>query len=219
MLYLTVCFVTHVIYILRVGGYNFMSEGAKKTSSKPIFLLTLIIPFTVIIISCLLGGYAPFGTKDVMTAGGNDSYLTSISTFLNVSSGNLSIIVNLIYTVLCSLAGLFFYIFLNHSNLESNNEVNTEENSNAVSASVSGTFLRICLSSVYALSIHMIGIGMNITFLPSVVLFPLVILGFNKIHDQVKPLLYIITMSLSIILSFETAVVTFIFCVIYIVIP
>ncbi len=175
-----------------------MNNGAEKSNNKPLSLLAFIIPFSVILLGGLMGGYAPFGTKDVMTAGGNDSYLTSISAFLNVSAENLSIIVNLIYIVLCSLAGLFFYIFLNPD---------------------SGTFLRILLSSIYALSIHMTGIGMNITFLPAVTLFPLVILGFNRIHKETKPLLYIIAMSLSLILSFETATVTFIFCLIYLAIP
>ena len=115
------------------------------------------------------------------------------------------IISNMIYLVLCSLSGLFFYCFLIHK------ATDTETSYNHI--------IMITLSSVYSLSSYMIHVGMNLSLLPGLVLFPLIMIGFRKLHSDTKPLLYILTMSIAAVLSFQTAACIFIFCLLYIVIP
>ena len=204
-----------------------MKTKSVKNIIRPLTALSFIVPFLVILLSACLGGFAPFGTKDVLTASGNTSFISRISDFTGLVGSNLSFVINLVYIILCSISGMLFFIYLVHCGSNDDPYKSQDESSNSQDDSSKNTaevlkssdLLKVFISAIYSISIHMTGIGMNITFLPAVALFPLVMMGFGRIEGSAKPLLYIISMSLSIALSFETAVVSLIFSIIYLIIP
>lgn len=191
------------------------------------------IPFIIILIGFIAGGFLPFGSKDVLTASGHEdmipyiyelwdyihngslfSYSTHLDLGYSVSSiftyylsdpTNLLIfllpksciltVINIIYLVKCSLSGLFFFIFI------------STKNKSKITATA--------LSIAYSLSTYMIFYGMNITWISSVALLPLIILGLEKLRSEKKPLLYIITFTLSFICSFQLSIIIFIFTILY----
>ena len=181
-----------------------MIDLKTKSKAKIYVLCSFFIPFIIILFCLICGGYAPFGSKDVLTSVGSEDLLSFFHK-LNLSTRSMLIISNMIYLVLCSLSGLFFYCFLIHK------ATDTETSDNHI--------IMITLSSVYSLSSYMIHVGMNLSLLPGLVLFPLIMIGFRKLHSDTKPLLYILTMSIAAVLSFQTAACIFIFCLLYIVIP
>lgn len=204
-----------------------MKTKSVKNIIRPLTALSFVIPFLIILLSACLGGFAPFGTKDVLTASGNASFISRISDFTGLVGSNLSVVINLVYIILCSISGMLFFIYLLHCGSNDDPSKSQDESSNSQDDSSKNTaevlkssdLLKVFISAIYSISIHMTGIGMNITFLPAVALFPLVMMGFCRIEGSAKPLLYIISMSLSIALSFETAVVSLIFSIIYLIIP
>ena len=181
-----------------------MIDSKTKSKAKIYVLCSFFIPFIIILICLICGGYAPFGSKDVLTSVGSEDLLSFFHK-LNLSTRSMLIISNMIYLVLCSLSGLFFYCFLIHKATD----IETSDNH----------IIMITLSSVYSLSSYMIHVGMNLSLLPGIVLFPLIMIGFHKLYSDSKPFLYILTMAIVMAVSFQTAACIFIFCLLYIVIP
>lgn len=181
-----------------------MIDLKTKSKAKIYVLCSFFIPFIIILICLICGGYAPFGSKDVLTSVGSEDLLSFFHK-LNLSTRSMLIISNMIYLVLCSLSGLFFYCFLIHK------ATDTETSDNHI--------IMITLSSVYSLSSYTIHVGMNLSLLPGIVLFPLIMIGFHRLCSDSKPFLYILTMAIVMAVSFQTAACIFIFCILYIVIP
>ena len=70
-------------------------------------------------------------------------------------------------------------------------------------------------SVIYALIGYNVSYYYNIFWLDGIILLPLVMIGINKIVNNESPLFYIITLSISIIISYYTGYMSCIFSVIY----
>ncbi|MBQ4068263.1 MAG: YfhO family protein [Lachnospiraceae bacterium] len=73
----------------------------------------------------------------------------------------------------------------------------------------------IVFSSVYALSMYFIVKGYNIMWLDSVALFPLVILGLEKLYKEKKVVLYTVSLGLAILCNYYIGYMICLFCVMY----
>lgn len=77
----------------------------------------------------------------------------------------------------------------------------------------------LSLSMMYALSNYMLGPGFNVAMQGAVVIFPLVILGLDKLIYDNKKKLYIISLALSFLLNFRISIITCIFTILYMLLP
>ena len=123
-------------------------------------------------------------------------YLASPFNFLYifVSKSNIPLMTYIIYVLKISLCSLFMNIFLCHK------------------FGHKYTNLIFCLS--YAFMGFVVVYFFNNMWLDVIYMTPLVIMGIDKLIDG-KPLMYIITLCLSIIFNFYIAYMLCIFCVIY----
>lgn len=267
-----------------------------KKNKKLLYLLAFFIPATTALLGLILGGFAPFGTKNVFSAGGfskNLTYLIElgdrlkngesiiysnrfgtgyslISAIAYYAADPLNLIacifpkhsmpavLDLIYIIKIGAAGLFFAIFLNYKKtlLCITKATREEENSVKITAykeklalkkakkeekaAASGKkhsdfkighdkeavsklgiflhsfdFVTLALSISYALSSYMIGQGLNTAYLSSVALFPLLLMGIEKIVSEERFGLYLTAMALSFYGSFQLGIVSFIISILY----
>lgn len=71
------------------------------------------------------------------------------------------------------------------------------------------------ISVFYALSGYMCAYNWNVMWLDCVVLFPLIILGLERLIKEGKGILYCVTLSLSILSNYYISIMICIFCVLY----
>lgn len=111
-----------------------------------------------------------------------------------VSIKNISLMTFIIYTVKIGLCSLFMNMFMNYKfGFKKTN---------------------LLFSLAYAFMGYIVIYYFNLMWLDVLYMTPLVIIGINKLIDG-KPLMYIITLALSIIFNFYIAYMLCIFCVIY----
>lgn len=77
------------------------------------------------------------------------------------------------------------------------------------------SFVVIFFSIFYAMSGYVGAYYWNIMWMDNIVLFPLLMLGFENIHNGKKPYLYIITLGLSILCNYYIGTITCFFFIIY----
>ncbi|SEF52393.1 Uncharacterized membrane protein YfhO [Eubacterium ruminantium] len=262
-------------------------------------VLAFLIPFIIAMAALSVGGFAPFGKKDVLTAGGFEKYryllndlndrfhdnavsnsglisaqgydtnaawayylsdpTNLIAAFFNKSS--MASVIDILYAVKLGLAGFFFSLFLRHRRKKEDEfkEANEKLRSGIISAyaekvktkkelklikkygaekaadrkfdikfggtddpsSKFGKFLKkfdiltLALSVTYALSAYMLESGLNVTLLGAVAVFPLIMLGIDKLIYEEKWLPYCIAMTVSFYLSLYLTLIIFIFTFFY----
>lgn len=71
------------------------------------------------------------------------------------------------------------------------------------------------ISIFYALSGYICAYNWNVMWLDCIVLFPLIVLGLERIIKGGKPTLYCVTLALSILSNYYISIMTCIFCVLY----
>ena len=215
-----------------------------KCRVKQLFII-FIIPFVIFIISFIIGGFLPFGTKDIMTANGHESVLpyfyelwdnvhdgrfffystrtgmgydfSEVITYYLSDPVNLLILIfprntiltvlNILFIIKCSISAVFFYLFLEyHIKIISDNYAES---------GVIRHIVPVSLSVVFSLSGFMLLCGTDITMTSSIMIFPLVILGLEKLFCEGKPVTYMLFFILSVICSFRFSIVLFIFSSLY----
>ena len=244
----------------------------KSKHNYTLYVLAFIIPIIASLIGLYYGGFAPFGSNDVITSSGNASTINYIfelwhkyhngTTFsYSLKSGlgydfssviayylsdpldllvllfpetNVLNVLDILYVLKLGFAGLFFAIFLNYHDTKisyikniSDNKSSKRSNlnfkigkSDAATSSI-GLFLegispaKLGFSLAYALSGYMLSYGLNVTFLSAVALLPLIILGFEKMVYEKKPLIYILSLTVSFYCNFQLSLITFVFCILY----
>lgn len=264
-----------------------MNTTTKK--QKTLLAISFILPVIIALIGLILGRFAPFGGKDVYTAGGyshimafyyelNDKLYTG-SSILSGSLGNayndfattiayyisdplnliavlfpkraMPIVLNIIYILKIGAASLFFCMLLSYkkTSLLAQKDYMEEKRKDKIDAYKAKLeakklkkktekkdfkigsdketsnpillFLRsfdfptLSFSLAYALSSFMLSKGMNTAYLTVAALFPLLIMGLDKIIRENKWLLYTVAFTLSIFGSFHLALVAFIISLIY----
>lgn len=142
---------------------------------------------------------------------------------------------NILYSIKLGLAGLFFSFFLLYHNTflekrtsklspieNKNNEKSNfviggkKEPTSPIGIFLSETNLFIpAVSIAYALSSYMLGAGMNASYLSSVMLLPLILLGIERLANERKWILYSIVFALSIYFNFYISIIIFVFVLFY----
>lgn len=264
-----------------------MNTTSKK--KKTLLALSFMLPVIIAFIGLILGRFAPFGGKDVYTAGGysnvmafyyelNDKLYTGASV-LTGSLGNayndfgttiayyisdplnliavlfpkrtMPTVLNIIYILKIGCAGLFFCMLLSYKKTsllyeKANMEEKRKEKIAAYKAKLEAKKLKkknqkkdfkigsdketknpvilffrgfdfpvLAFSMAYSLSSFMLSKGMNTGYLTVAALFPLLIMGIDKIVRENKWLLYTIAFTLSLFGNFHLALVAFIISLIY----
>lgn len=271
----------------------------KKHEKRLLYVLAFAIPFAVALIALAMGGFAPFGDKDVLTTGGFEKYRYflndlhdkvnegtinttglvssqgySVSSFwayylsdptnlitLLFSKDSMADVLNLLYAIKLGLAGLFFSFFLSYrrrisaekkllmegeradiittyrEKIAAKKKAKLVAKSGAKNAKnqqfdvkLGGTddpeggallFLKkfdmitLALSVTYALSAYMLGSGLNVTWLGAVAVFPLVMLGIDKLVNEKKWLFYTLSLAVSFYMNFYITIIVFIFTFVY----
>jgi|GEM_PF-1574799 len=287
-----------------------------KSPNLPLYISAFLIPVIIALIGLALGGFAPFGTKDVLTAGGFSDLIPYYSEFIarakagtlmeySIQQGsgydfttvitwylsdptNLLLLIfpetamlsvlDILYALKLGAAGLCFAIFLTKrreympmvepgelymqpapvkSSKKNNKKAAAAENFDATLASTSSgsasdsskvsvsekspdksqksdivlglglsnsAFYELlksfdirvlAFSLCYALSNFMLSYGMDMTRCSAIAIFPLLMLGIERLVYQRRYTLYVITFAVSIYLSFHTAIISSIFILLY----
>lgn len=207
--------------------------------SKKSIVLVFFISAIVIIVGFALGGFMPFGDKDILSASGNEKLIafyyelwdsfhegnlfffstrvgggydfSTVITYYLSDPLNLFIlllpktamlgVLNILYIIKMSFSGVFFYLFLSRYSQKKDEKC----------------MLKMALSVAYALSGYSCTYGMDTSVSSIVILFPLVIIGIERLYNEHKPFLYVCFMSLCCLINFRLSITLFIFSLLYII--
>lgn len=192
------------------------------------YSLSFVIPIVIFGICLALNNIAPFGNLTITIYDSNVQYpaffnalkdfhfysfnlglgFNFFSTFTYYLMSPLNFLINffniyqyntfyfLIIIIKIGLCGLTMQYFLSH-----------EKNTNDLWS--------LIFSIIYSLIGYIASYYYNVFWLDGIIFLPIILRGINKIIEKKSPLLYIITLSLSIILSYYTGYMSCIFCLIY----
>lgn len=221
------------------------NNTSKKISSDKLIpiLSVIIIPLICVLIGYLRGGLAPFGGKDIITVSkSSDELYKYIELFCQkgfVSESTFPILIDLIYMVLIPICCLSFYLFLNNkygslSETSDDTEDETADKKNdKKNIILGGSYLpkselgkrilqlnpiSIVLSISFGLSMYFLSEGADISNLSAIAVFPMIIMGIDKLIKKDNAILFIIFLSLSICLNPYISIISYIFCLLYIIV-
>nr|MCR5214380.1 YfhO family protein [Eubacterium sp.] len=241
-----------------------------------LYLLTFCIPFITALIGLIRGGFAPFGTKNVLSASDFSNYLpyfyelydrvhegqslgysnlhglgydfSSLLTYHLSDPSNYLIllfprtaipaVLNLLYAIKIGLSGLSASLYFSYhlsqiktdDNYTEEADNNPNENKKAkidiiIGSKIENTkfgnilanfdWITLSLSIVFALSTTIISIGMNITYLSAIAIFPILILGVEKIINEQNIKVFTIALFFSVLFNIHISIISFIFVLIY----
>ena len=142
---------------------------------------------------------------------------------------------NILYMIKIGLAGSFMSLFLmykkdfikpenikpasNEQNKKDNFVIGFREipNSSIIRFFMTFDWLVLALSISYALSLCMIGVGTNTSFTGAIALFPIIMMGIDKIINESKPKLFIFSMALSVYFNIHISIIICIFLIFYLI--
>lgn len=147
-------------------------------------------------------------------------------------------VLNILYSIKIGLSGIFFSIFLSNTNQKNLSIESLEKNETATVSSKNnfmigintppksllGKFIHgfrwdiLAFSIAYSMATGMITTGMNITYISAIAVFPLVILGVQKILNKQGYKFFVIAMSVSIYCNIHISIITLIYISLYIII-
>ena len=262
----------------------------QKKQKNTILITTFIISFLLTIICLISGGFSPFGSKNIISAGNHDNFLPyfyeyydhfhsnshfffdktyglgqdflSFSTYYFSDPSNFLLLlfprtmlitgINLLFLLKISASSLccaYFLLYKKYINnlkytdlstdvpakIETDHKTDKETDSDNKKAkkkdfvidfknpptSPLRKFIEetdwtiVAFSIAYSFANTMIVIGSNITYLSSIAIFPLVIMGVDKLIVEKKMNLFIITFSISILCNLHISIISLIFILLY----
>ena len=212
----------------------------KKDPNQTLLLLAFLVPFIAVIVGLLIGSFAPFGGKDVMTSGGMSKHLAfyyelydrvhegkgllySLTNgvgydFTTIITNYLSDPLNLILlivprTAILAAVNLLYAVKIGLSGLFF--AVFLRHRSNLPKTDSKFSFPILGFSIAYALSTYMLGQGMNIAHLSVVTLFPLLLVGLDELLAKGKWRLYASILTTCIFCSLQMTIIVFLFTLLY----
>jgi len=245
-----------------------------KNKKNSLLILTYILSFTIPVLTVLFsfinGELAPFGSRNVLSAGGFDSFIpyfyelydrvhdgqslvysntygngcdfTSLITYYLSDPTNFIILIfprnciltvlNFLYMFKIGLAGFSMSYYLSHTFTNSFNVSEefynngsdkkdvviggrNEYKNKILKAIFSINWIIVAFSVAYAISTPLVTTGLNITYLSSIALFPIIVYGIDCILKDGKCFLFTIIFSVSIICNMYISIISFIFLLIY----
>ncbi len=198
-----------------------------------VIIICFFVPIIIFLIACAIGGIFPFGQKVIAAYDGIAQYPGFTSYFSKVLRGQESFFYSFKGGLGYNFYATFVYYLSNPTNLLS---IFANEN-NFITYYLFIILLRIGLSGItmsmllkyknkngkfqiifsiaYALMAYNVLYFYNYMYFDSIVLFPLVVLGLNKLVHESSPKMYFITLSLSIFANFYIGYMICIFSLLY----
>lgn len=198
---------------------------------KKRYIYSFLIPIAIVLISFLILGMYPFKDRSIILIDSNTQYVDFIIYFRSILLG----LNNFKYTFSSTLGQNFipllgYYlmsplnllsIFFKPSNMKLFMTIII-----LIKIGLCGLTMEVYLSKTYkkvnilfsicyALMMYNIVYMYHLMWLDSIILFPLVILGIDNIFNKKSPLLYIVSLSLSIIFNYYIGFIICISSVIY----
>lgn len=198
---------------------------------KKKYIYSFIIPIIVVLISFLILGIYPFGDKSIIVIDSNTQYVSFISYLKTILLGSNNFKYTLSSTMgqnFIPLLGYYlmspfniFSIFFNPSNMKLFMTIII-----LIKIGLCGLTMEFYLSKTYqktnilfsicyALMSYNIIYMYHLMWLDSIILFPLVIYGIDKIFRKESPLIYILSLGFSIIFNYYIGFMICIASVIY----
>ncbi len=197
---------------------SFLSD--EKNKHILLYMMSFLVPFFITLCVFAALGITPFGSKTLVMSDADSQYINYYSYFKSLLSGDHSFLYSFSKSIGGSLIGLVAYYLINpllvlfeFSNIENIPIVFTWIS--LLSSCLCGVtsfillshlfgkkFSNLIFSTSYSLMAYNVVYSFNLIFLTHVVLLPLVILGIYKIIRKQSPLLYIITIALSVLMNF-----------------
>lgn len=209
----------------------------KKHLSVTSFIIILL--FLIVCFSLL--GIKPFGNKLLLLGDSYGQYVPFLSLFKEKTLSDAGYISNFFYTWKVGLGANYLLLFFYYLASPFNIILLLVSKSGIVGAITIIIILKIALSAAsfsyylskkesfdgkrfaivvlsvgYALSGFVCGYFWNIMWLDSLIMFPLVMMGLEKLLNGNKPFMYIVTLCFTIYLNFYIAFMICIFLVIYV---
>lgn len=214
-----------------------------KSRTKQL-IITFLIPFFILFISFVIGGFMPFGTKDIMTAYGHEKVLSyffelwdsvhdgrflfystrigrgydfsKVITFYLSDPLNFFILIFPRNSIICVL-NILFILKCSFSSVFFYFFIEYHKKiiDKFDDKDYFGNILAVSLSVIYSLSGFTLSIGTDITMTSAIMVLPLVLHGLEKLYLERKPLNYLVFFSISILCSFRLSIVLFVFSAIY----
>lgn len=210
-------FIPFLVVLVSLAIQGFIPFG--KSGASDIFTTSgnsKFITYYYRLYDYIHGSYNSSNIKDLWAF-----YMTDFTNLIILIFPRTAIIhvLSFLYAIKLGLAGLFMNIFLLSRperciSLKKSDSKSTSSSTNDILPIHS-----LLISSAYALSVYMLVYGTNISFISTIVVFPLVMLGLEKLIYNGKWTTYYIAFSISIILSVYASLVVLIFSALYMITP
>lgn len=213
---------------------NTMNLKMNKEKESAIFLLSFLLPFIMMLAILISKNVFPFGDRCILRTDFYHQYLPFYSElqhklqnfkslFYTYDVGlGTNFITIIAYYLSCPLNILLFFVPENYV-LEYMTIMIVIKIALAtltmsyylVKRYKTDSFIVLFFSIFYAMGGYICAYYWNIMWLNNILLFPLLMLGFENIQNGKKPYLYIITLSLSILFNYYIGAITCIFLIVY----
>lgn len=208
--------------------------NAKKEKEKAVFLLSFLLPFIMVTAILISKHVFPFGEKCILRTDFYHQYLPFHAELQN----KLKNFESLFYTYKIGLGTNFITLFAYYLSCPLNillifvgDKFVLEFITVAIVFKIAlagltmsyylvkrydtDSFVVIFFAIFYAMSGYINAYYWNIMWLDNIVLFPLLMLGFENVQNGKKPYLYIIALSLSILCNYYIGTITCFFLIVY----
>ena len=185
------------------------------------YLLAFLIPSFVMVLIYACVGIYPFGKKSLLTVDLAGQYVAFFNALKNIFNGDISIYYSFSKTLGGNMFGLVTYYLLSPFNLIFIlfDRLNITEAIFLINVLKIGTcgltsyiyftktfkekgLIPVVFSSVYALCAYNIVYSQNLLWLDGVILLPLVFLGIDRLIEKQKPILFYLTLTLTIFCNY-----------------
>lgn len=205
----------------------------EKLKKIVLYLLAFLIPVIFLVIIFIYLKVYPFGKNMYLPVDAYGQYINYLQYFRDLFFGESSIFYSLGKALGGEMYGLFAYYLISPYNFITLlfNKGNLPLAFDIIlilkTATCSLTFLyylnrgkkakfsNLIFAFMYAFSSYSITYGFNIMWLDAVILLPLVIAGIENIIQKKKPVLYIISLALTLITNYYIGFMVCVFSVIY----
>ena len=187
-----------------------MSKKKSNNTKKYIYIASFLTPFIVSLIGLIMGGFSPFGYKDVMTSGGYQDIIPFFHEFYDrFHNGSL-----FSYSLRTGL-GYDFSTVITYYLSDPINFITLLFPKYALLPILNLLYIFKLGLAGLLFSIYLIHKNQTKTINPVFALLPLIVLGIEKIIYERKFGLYIFALTLSFYCNFYIATIVFLFTIIY----
>lgn len=203
-------------------------------NKKVYYLLSFLVPALLLTLIYACVGIYPFGKKSLLTVDLAGQYVAFFNAYKNIFSSGVSILFSFSKTLGGNMFGLITYYLLSPFNLIllCFDRINITEAIfliNIIKIGMCGltsftyfrktfkdkTYIPLVFSLVYALCAYNIVYSQNLLWLDGVIILPLVFLGIDKLINDEKPILFYITLVLTIFCNYYIGYMTCIASLVY----